>query len=33
MVFHAYDRKTGKPSLQISAIGWKRGWPELASGQ
>ncbi len=28
LVFHAYDVTTGKPSLQISTIGWKDGWPE-----
>lgn len=33
MVFHAYDRQTGRPSLQISIIYWKHGWPELALGQ
>ena len=30
MVFHAYDAKTGTPSLQISTIGWKGGWPSVA---
>ena len=28
LVFHAYDAKTGRPSLQISTIAWKDGWPE-----
>jgi arabinan endo-1,5-alpha-L-arabinosidase len=27
IVFHAYDHITGKPSLQISPILWKDGWP------
>ena len=27
MVFHAYDGKTGRPSLEISSIGWSNGWP------
>jgi arabinan endo-1,5-alpha-L-arabinosidase len=30
IVFHAYDAKTGRPSLQISTIGWKDGWPSAA---
>lgn len=30
LVFHAYDAVTGRPSLQISTIGWKDGWPEAA---
>lgn len=30
IVFHAYDAKTGKPSLQISTLGWKDGWPSAA---
>lgn len=30
IVFHAYDSVTGKPSLQISTIAWKNGWPEVA---
>jgi arabinan endo-1,5-alpha-L-arabinosidase len=32
MVFHAYDAQTGKPALQISTIGWDRGWPHVALG-
>jgi arabinan endo-1,5-alpha-L-arabinosidase len=32
IVFHAYDAKTGHPSLQISNIGWKDGWPSAALG-
>jgi arabinan endo-1,5-alpha-L-arabinosidase len=27
MVFHAYDSKTGKPSMQLSTIDWTGGWP------
>ncbi len=27
IVFHAYDGKTGKPSLQISSLPWTDGWP------
>ena len=27
LVYHAYDPKSGKPSLQISTIEWKDGWP------
>jgi arabinan endo-1,5-alpha-L-arabinosidase len=30
IVFHAYDAKTGKPSLQISTIAWTGGWPHAA---
>jgi arabinan endo-1,5-alpha-L-arabinosidase len=30
MVFHAYDAQTGKPALQISTIGWKKDWPQVA---
>jgi len=30
MVFHAYDAKTGAPSLQISTITWQDGWPHVA---
>ena len=30
IVYHAYDHETGKPSLQISTIAWKNGWPEVA---
>ena len=30
LVFHAYDSKSGKPSLQISTIAWRDGWPQLA---
>jgi arabinan endo-1,5-alpha-L-arabinosidase len=28
LVFHAYDATTGRPSLQISTLAWKDGWPE-----
>lgn len=30
IVFHAYDHLTGKPSLQISTIAWKAGWPSAS---
>ncbi len=30
MVFHAYDAVGGKPALQISTVGWKDGWPQVA---
>jgi arabinan endo-1,5-alpha-L-arabinosidase len=30
IVYHAYDHATGKPSLQISTIAWKDGWPSAA---
>jgi arabinan endo-1,5-alpha-L-arabinosidase len=30
MVFHAYDAKSGRPSLQISSIAWTSGWPQVA---
>lgn len=30
IVFHAYDAQTGRPSLQISTLVWKNGWPEAA---
>ena len=30
IVFHAYSAKNGVPSLQISTIGWKDGWPEAS---
>ena len=30
IVFHAYDATTGRPSLQISTLTWKDGWPEAA---
>jgi arabinan endo-1,5-alpha-L-arabinosidase len=30
MVFHAYDAKNGRPSLQISSIAWTSGWPRVA---
>ncbi len=30
IVFHAYDATTGRPSLQISTIVWRDGWPEAA---
>ncbi len=30
IVFHAYDGKSGTPSLQISTIAWVDGWPKAA---
>ena len=30
IVFHAYDAKTGSPSLQISTLTWTDGWPHAA---
>jgi len=33
IVFHAYDSKTGIPSMQISTIDWTGGWPHAALGQ
>jgi arabinan endo-1,5-alpha-L-arabinosidase len=30
IVFHAYDAKTGNPSLQISTLTWTDGWPHAA---
>jgi len=27
IVFHAYDAKTGKPSMQLSTIDWTKDWP------
>jgi arabinan endo-1,5-alpha-L-arabinosidase len=30
IIFHAYDAKTGKPSMQLSTIDWSGGWPHAA---
>ena len=30
IVFHAYSAVNGVPSLHISTVGWKDGWPEAA---
>ena len=30
IVYHAYDAKTGFPSLQISTLTWAGGWPHAA---
>ncbi len=30
IVYHAYDAKTGVPSLQISTLTWSNGWPHAA---
>ena len=27
LVYHAYDPQSGRPSLQVSTIAWKDGWP------
>ncbi len=27
LVYHAYDPVSGKPSLQLSTMEWKDGWP------
>ena len=32
LVFHAYDAKTGRPSMQLSTIDWTGGWPHVALG-
>jgi len=32
-VFHAYDSKTGRPSMQISTIDWAGGWPHAGLEQ
>jgi arabinan endo-1,5-alpha-L-arabinosidase len=29
IVFHAYSAVNGRPSLHISTVGWKGGWPEV----
>ncbi len=33
IVFHAYDAKTGKPSMQLSTIDWTGGWPHAVLQQ
>ncbi|WP_419804584.1 arabinan endo-1,5-alpha-L-arabinosidase [Terriglobus sp.] len=33
IVYHAYDSATGRPSLHLSTIFWKDGWPEAALAQ
>lgn len=30
MVFHAYDAQTGRPSMQLSTLVWRDGWPEAS---
>ncbi len=32
IVFHAYDAKTGRPSMQLSTLAWHNGWPAAALG-
>jgi arabinan endo-1,5-alpha-L-arabinosidase len=33
IVFHAYDAKTGRPSMQLSTVDWTGGWPHAALEQ
>ncbi|HEV2711087.1 MAG TPA: arabinan endo-1,5-alpha-L-arabinosidase [Edaphobacter sp.] len=33
IVFHAYDAKTGKPSMQLSTIDWTGDWPHAQLSQ
>lgn len=33
IVFHAYNAKTGKPSMQLSTIDWTGGWPHAGLEQ
>lgn len=33
LVFHAYDAKTGKTTLQISTITWQDDWPQATLEQ
>jgi arabinan endo-1,5-alpha-L-arabinosidase len=33
IVFHAYDAKTGRPSMQLSTIDWTGGWPHAGMEQ
>ena len=33
IVFHVYDSKTGKPSMQLSTIEWIGGWPHASLEQ
>jgi arabinan endo-1,5-alpha-L-arabinosidase len=33
IVFHAYDSKTGTPSMQLSTIDWTGGWPHADVGR
>jgi arabinan endo-1,5-alpha-L-arabinosidase len=33
IIFHAYDSKTGKPSMQLSTIDWTGGWPHVGLEQ
>lgn len=32
IVFHAYDARTGRPSLQISPLVWAKEWPQATLG-
>jgi arabinan endo-1,5-alpha-L-arabinosidase len=31
LLFHAYDAKTGRPSLRVSTMVWEGGWPRVAA--
>jgi arabinan endo-1,5-alpha-L-arabinosidase len=33
IIFHAYDSKTGKPSMQLSTIIWDKDWPSAELGE
>jgi arabinan endo-1,5-alpha-L-arabinosidase len=33
IVFHAYDAQTGRPSMQISSLVWRDGWPAAVLGE
>jgi arabinan endo-1,5-alpha-L-arabinosidase len=33
IVFHAYDARSGKPSMQLSTIDWNGGWPHVGLEQ
>jgi arabinan endo-1,5-alpha-L-arabinosidase len=30
LFFHAYDKVTGRPSLEVATISWQDGWPVIA---
>jgi arabinan endo-1,5-alpha-L-arabinosidase len=31
LIFHAYDGKNGRSSLQISSMVWENGWPKVGT--
>ena len=33
IVYHAYDSKTGRPSMHLSTIDWSGGWPHAGLEQ